>query len=202
MNNENLNDIDAPTEKTPNGYHLYFKKPKSIDHLKSIIKLKYNDRKLNIDILTGGNMVITSPSSYKNNNNEILSYTWIKSIHNHEIKEMPEWLCQICLKNTLNKKAKHNIQITVQPKSNNIPLIIRPKSNNIHIQEMIENIKEIIKRKTNVDIKNFGYYLRNISNQTFFIYQKVCVDTKNQHLLSEWEKYKLNKKGSSYITTL
>ncbi len=214
LSSQNIHDIDAPFEKTPNGYHLFFKKPDIIKNMKSIIKLKYNDQKLNIDILTGDSMVITSPSQYFDENNNFYQYSWIKSIHEYELFDLPLWLIKICCDSISKNKTEKSKEFLKSIKcedtnrdtnrdtntntNNFCTNIITTEQNNSHIQKMIEELKSIIEnikkcKLTKEETSNIGKFLKNISTQTFFLYEKIDANAKEN-----WVSFHQNRKGSIY----
>lgn len=78
--------IDTPITKTGNyGYHLFFKfNPK----IKNKVKLKFNNKKIGIDIYTDGKQVVLPPSIHPNGT----KYKWTKSLEKYPIIELPSWL--------------------------------------------------------------------------------------------------------------
>ncbi len=87
-------------ERTPNGLHLYFRKPVVLKDMKTIVKLKYGGTKRGIDIITGPCTCNMAPSYYCDYKGAYKEYQWINSIHEYDITDMPLWLTNICLAGT------------------------------------------------------------------------------------------------------
>lgn len=94
--------INCVKERTPNGYHLYFKKPAALKDMKTIVKLKYGGTKRGIDIITGPCTCNMAPSYYYDYKGAYKEYCWINSIHDYAISEMPDWLVELCLANGIS----------------------------------------------------------------------------------------------------
>lgn len=86
-------DINTPIVKTggpDGGYHYYFKYDKDI---KSSLKIKFNNKRIGIDIKSDGGQVVAPPSIVTK------KYKWIKSLNNYSIINIPLWLKQKILYN-------------------------------------------------------------------------------------------------------
>lgn len=82
--------IDTPTNKTGDGYHLFFKYNKDI---KNRVKIDIDNKKVDIDVYTDGKQVVLPPSIHPNGK----KYKWTKSLEKYPIIEIPEWLLGIIL---------------------------------------------------------------------------------------------------------
>lgn len=80
--------IDTPTSKTGDGYHLFFKYDKRI---KNRVKLDIDNKKIGIDVYTGGKQVVLPPSIHPNGK----TYKWTKSLEKYPLMKIPDWLYDI-----------------------------------------------------------------------------------------------------------
>ena len=76
--------------------------------------------------------------------------------------------------------------------------IITTEPNNSHIQKMIEELKSIFAnikkcKITKEEIDIIGKYLKNISTQTYFLYENIDENSRNNRI-----SFQQNKKGSIY----
>jgi P4 family phage/plasmid primase-like protien len=103
------NQMEPPTVKArtgSGGIHLYFKWSESIAKIKSTAKvLSLDGVGLDIDTRNDGGMIICPPSSYMRGDNTRASYTWERSILDHELLECPMWLAKAILSNEPTKAS-------------------------------------------------------------------------------------------------
>jgi P4 family phage/plasmid primase-like protien len=87
------------------GFHYYFEYNEELENIKS--KTQCFGKKYNIDIRSNGGCIICPPSKYFNKNtNSETQYTWEKSIFNHKLEKMPNWMKNLLLKDKDNSKIK------------------------------------------------------------------------------------------------
>ena len=141
-------------------------------------------------------MVITAPSSYSDGQNNTFTYRWINSIHEYDPPDCPNWLINIFYKSISKNKTTNSKKVLFENKFSFDKKVISMKADYSHIQDIIEELKIIIKtlEYTNLsdEIKNkIGLYFRNISTKTYFLYEKLDNKAKEK-----WILFTKNKQNS------
>lgn len=94
---------NIPIAKTTKGLHYYFKYTEDLENVKS--NTNCFGKKYSIDIRSNGGCIILPPSSYYNGNTCGTSeYTWINSIFDTSLIEMPEWMKSILMKESRGQR--------------------------------------------------------------------------------------------------
>src|SRR5690606_35320194 len=127
------NDIDypiTPCQETPKeGLHLIFKYTDKIKKSSSkIIEMQLDeDKKIKvaIDVKTDGGQFVVEPSVNQKNQKK---YKWTKSIFEHPIPEMPDWLIDLINIGLVDKNYKL-INKKEEPKKKSIIIVFRRKQN-------------------------------------------------------------------------
>jgi P4 family phage/plasmid primase-like protien len=129
------------------GIHLYFKYTNDLD------KITSSDHKFgknyDIDVKTNGGCIIVPPTTYFNKNCEKnVSYTWINSIFEMDLIELPLWIKNILLCNVTNDK---NINKNISECDSDSFNSNDDNDNNIKNKQLIIHSKKNITENTNVN---------------------------------------------------
>jgi P4 family phage/plasmid primase-like protien len=166
------------------GVHLYFKYNDELENITSKDHCFGSD--YDIDIKTNGGCIICPPSKYFNKNlNKEVEYIWEKSIFDHELMELPNWIKSLLLK-------KHNIK-----KKNNSNLETK---NNIKIEEIndeceIAELDVINKMKFcehDIEILLDMLDVSRCNNYNDWINVGLCLYNINEKNLELWKKWSHN----------
>jgi hypothetical protein len=157
------------------GIHLYFKYNKKLQSITSKDKaIEYNGKKLSIDIKSNGGFIIVPPSYYHNDNfNKKVTYKWEKnrSIFEHDLMELPEWLENLFLEkqngNKIVKKNNKNIDYTMSEDIDNNSVLD------------IEDCKKILKALNKKRCCNYTDWIQIGQILKFY-------STQNVNLLNQW----------------
>jgi P4 family phage/plasmid primase-like protien len=184
------------------GIHFYFKYNPILEGIKS--KDHCFSKEYDIDIKTNGGCVICPPSSYFNKNlNKKVKYTWVTSIFDSELKEMPNWMCKILLdKNKIKQNNKEN-NIQNNEKYDNYEIIEHENEDNkkIFTVEDITYLLSLLSPERNnnySDWLNLGICLFNIDQKNLFVWKKWSKQSdkyENGICEEKWKTFKRDKNG-------
>lgn len=200
----NLLNFNTPIQKTGNnGIHYLFKVYKdNIQYIsKNLTGLNINGNNLNIDIKFKNGLMYITPTSYKDNNDDIKFYSWLKHPSVIDVMELPGFIFDIIVDNINNSKIQFKTNIS------NIENIEEIDNDNESDDEMIEiDINQINELKKNSNDKTLAdvklllecIKLKYISNYKYWhdlgIYL-FCISSSDIYL-ELWNE--LSKKSKKY----
>lgn len=190
------------------GIHLYFKYTDELEKIKFKTNAKSfgNDcdgKKYDLDIRTDGGCIICPPSKFFNKNiDEESKYRWKKSIFEHELLEVPQWIQNILLKNMKddsNEKLPKNLK--VKPTD-----LLQSELKKENIKLTGNQIEELVKM---VDVDRANNYTKwiemcfclkcentNDNLKYFDMFSKRGEDYNANSVKSYWYKYNANTAGN------
>lgn len=169
------------------GFHLYFKYDEKLNEIKNTSK-SISD-KYDIDVRTNGGFIIIPPSKYFNNTlDKEVEYVWERSIFDHDMLELPEWLFN------LFSHRENNKTIVVKPKE------LKPIKNNILNDMELSDSNETLNNDINYDETDIVSWVNMLGKNRYqysdWLNVGICLYNMNQQYLYIWDNW--SKKNSKY----